>query len=296
MKNILCIVNPVSGLKKSLKVYYELKDVIESHGFTSELLKTEYAGHAKKVVSELRLNQFNRILIFGGDGTVNEVVNGLYQSDLCSFFPIGIIPTGSGNSIVHDIDCLDYNIAIKRALSDNIRLMDVNKAIFDNEVRLSVSIIGWGMFSFGNVLADKLRFLGTIRYDIASVIKLLEKTLYKAKISIDGETSDISCAFMVGCNSIHTGKGMKIAPLGGFYDEMIDMVIVKDDVSRLQLFAIFKKVYTGEHVDLPYVHMSQVKSFSIDALKDSYFNVDGETIKSRKVSVQILPKTIKLLV
>jgi diacylglycerol kinase family enzyme len=235
-------------------------------------------------------------LIFGGDGTVNEVVNGLYQSDLCSFFPIGIIPTGSGNSIVHDIDCLDYNIAIKRALSDNIRLMDVNKAIFDNEVRLSVSIIGWGMFSFGNVLADKLRFLGTIRYDIASVIKLLEKTLYKAKISIDGETSDISCAFMVGCNSIHTGKGMKIAPLGGFYDEMIDMVIVKDDVSRLQLFAIFKKVYTGEHVDLPYVHMSQVKSFSIDALKDSYFNVDGEIIKSRKVSTQILPKTIKLLV
>ena len=296
MKNILCIVNPISGLKKSLKVYYELKDVIESHGFTSELLKTEYAGHAKKVVSELKLNQFNRILIFGGDGTVNEVINGLYQSDLCSFFPIGIIPTGSGNSVVHDIDCLDYNIAIKRALSDNIRLMDVNKAIFDNEVRLSVSIIGWGMFSFGNVLADKLRFLGTIRYDIASVIKLLEKTLYKAKISIDGETSDISCAFMVGCNSIHTGKGMKIAPLGGFYDEMIDMVIVKDDVSRLQLFAIFKKVYIGEHVDLPYVHMSQVKSFSIDALKDSYFNVDGEIIKSRKVSTQILPKTIKLLV
>ncbi len=296
MKNILCIVNPVSGLKKSLKVYYELKDVIESHGFTSELLKTEYAGHAKKVVSELKLNQFNRILIFGGDGTVNEVINGLYQSDLCSFFPIGIIPTGSGNSVVHDIDCLDYNIAIKRALSDNIRLIDVNKAIFDNEVRLSVSVIGWGMFSFGNVLADKLRFLGTIRYDIASVIKLLEKTLYKAKISIDGETSDISCAFMVGCNSIHTGKGMKIAPLGGFYDEMIDMVIVKDDVSRLQLVAIFKKVYTGEHVDLPYVHMSQVKSFSIDALKDSYFNVDGETIKSRKVSTQILPKTIKLLV
>jgi len=296
MKNILCIVNPISGLKKSLKVYYELKDVIESHGFTSELLKTEYAGHAKKVVSELKLNQFNRILIFGGDGTVNEVINGLYQSDLCSFFPIGIIPTGSGNSVVHDIDCLDYNIAIKRALSDNIRLMDVNKAIFENEVRLSVSIIGWGIFSFGNVLADKLRFLGTIRYDIASVIKLVEKTLYKAKISIDGETFDISCAFMVGCNSIHTGKGMKIAPLGGFYDEMIDMVIVKDDVSRLQLFAIFKKVYTGEHVDLPYVHMSQVKSFSIDALKDSYFNVDGETIKSRKVSTQILPKTIKLLV
>ena len=95
---------------------------------------------------------------------------------------------------------------------------------------------------------------------------------------------------------MYTGKGMKIAPLGGFYDDMIDMVIVKDDVSRLQLTTIFKKVYTGDHINLPYVHTSQVRSFSIDALKDSYFNVDGETIKSRKVSVEILPKTIKLLV
>lgn len=296
MKNILCIVNPVSGLKKSLKVFTEVKNLIESHGFTPQLLKTEYAGHAKKVISELQPNDFNRILIFGGDGTVNEVINGLYQSDLCSLFPIGIIPTGSGNSVVHDMGYLDYHIAIERALSDNIRLMDVNKAVFDNEVRLSVSVIGWGMFSFGNVLAEKLRFLGTIRYDIASIIKLLEKAIYKAKISIDDKSSDISCAFMVGCNSMYTGKGMKIAPLGGFYDDMIDMVIVKDDVSRLQLTTIFKKVYTGDHINLPYVHTSQVRSFSIDALKDSYFNVDGETIKSRKVSVEILPKTIKLLV
>ncbi|MGY8809096.1 MAG: diacylglycerol/lipid kinase family protein [Fidelibacterota bacterium] len=296
MRNVLCIVNPVSGLKKSLKVYSEVKNLIESYGFTPQLLKTEYAGHAKKVISELQPNDFNRILIFGGDGTVNEVINGLYQSDLCSLFPIGIIPTGSGNSIVHDMGYLDYHIAIERALSDNIRLMDVNKAVFDNEVRLSVSVIGWGMFSFGNVLAEKLRFLGTIRYDIASIIKLLEKTIYKAKISIDDKSSDISCAFMVGCNSMYTGKGMKIAPLGGFYDDMIDMVLVKDDVSRLQLTTIFKKVYTGDHINLPYVHTSQVKSFSIDALKDSYFNVDGETIKSRKVFVEILPKTIKLLV
>ena len=296
MKNILCIVNPISGLKKSLKVYYELKNVIKDHGFSSKLLQTEYAGHAKKYVSELSPNQFDRILIFGGDGTVNEVVNGLYQSDLCSSFPIGVIPTGSGNSVVHDIDCLDYKIAIERALSDNIQLMDVNKAIFDNEVRLSVSVIGWGIFSFGNVLADQLRFLGTIRYDVASIIKLLEKKTYNASISINGKSSDLSCAFMVGCNSIHTGKGMKIAPRGGFYDGVMDMAIVKEDISRLQLLTIFKKVYTGEHIDLPYVHMSQIKSFSIDALEDSYFNVDGETIKSRKVIAEILPQTIKLLV
>ena len=75
MKNILCIVNPVSGLKKSLKVYYELENIIKDHSFIPELLITKYAGHARKVVSELQSDQFDRILIFGGDGTVNEVVN-----------------------------------------------------------------------------------------------------------------------------------------------------------------------------------------------------------------------------
>ena len=50
--------------------------------------------------------------------------------------------------------------------------MDVNKVIFDNEVRLSVSIIGWGMFSYANLLAEQLRFLGIIRYDVASIISL----------------------------------------------------------------------------------------------------------------------------
>ena len=79
MKNILCIVNPISGLKKSLKVYYEVENTIKDNGFAPHLLQTKYAGHARKFVSELQQDQFDRILIFGGDGTVNEVINGLYQ-------------------------------------------------------------------------------------------------------------------------------------------------------------------------------------------------------------------------
>jgi len=296
MKKVLCIVNPVSGLKKSLKVYYEVKGIIENAGFTPQLLTTNYAGHAERHVSKLEKNAFDRIIIFGGDGTVNEVVNGLYRSDICSFFPIGIIPTGSGNSVLHDTQSLDPKIAITKALADNIQMMDVNKAIFDNEVKLSISVIGWGMFSYGNVLAEKLRFFGTIRYDIASVIKLLEKQSFKASITVNNDSYDISCAFIVGCNSIHTGKGMKIAPNGGFYDGEIDIVIVKNDVSRFQLAKIFKEVYTGKHIDLPYVYMGKAKSFSINAGEESFFNVDGEIVKSQKVAVEILPKLIKLLV
>ena len=296
MNSILCIVNPVSGLKKSLKSYHDIEHKIKEAGFSPELLVTEYSGHAMDFLSKVKPNQFNRIFIFGGDGTVNEVINGLYRSDLLNDTPIGVIPTGSGNSVMHDIDCLDYVDAVDRALQDNIQLMDVNKVIFDDEVRLSVSIIGWGMFSYANLLAEQLRFLGTIRYDVASIIKLMQRSFYNAKVTIDGENFDIECAFIVGCNSIHTGKGMKAAPNGGFFDNVMDIFIVKNDVSRMQLMNIFLKVFKGEHIHLPYVHMKKATFLKIDALGESLFNLDGDLIKSSKVTTEVIPKAIKLLV
>ena len=296
MNSILCIVNPVSGLKKSLKSYHDIEHKIKEAGFSPELLVTEYSGHAMDFLSKAKPNQFNRVFIFGGDGTVNEVINGLYRADLLNDTPIGVIPTGSGNSVMHDIDCLDYVDAVDRALQNNIQLMDVNKVVSDDEVRLSVSIIGWGMFSYANLLAEQLRFLGTIRYDVASIIKLMQRSFYNAKVTIDSETFDIECAFIVGCNSIHTGKGMKAAPNGGFFDSVMDIFIVKNDVSRMQLMNIFLKVFKGEHIHLPYVHMKKATSLKIDALGESLFNLDGDLIKSSKVTTEVIPKAIKLLV
>ena len=108
MKSILCIVNPVSGLEKSLKVYYEVEKKIVNAGFSPKLFTTSYAAHATEYVSTLKPNEFDRVLVFVGDGTVNETVNGLYQADLLTHFPLGIIPTGSGNSVMHDIDSVSY--------------------------------------------------------------------------------------------------------------------------------------------------------------------------------------------
>ena len=77
MKNICCIVNPVSGLKKSLKVYYEVKNYFEKPGFNTSLFVSKYPNHIQDYVSKIDKNSFERIIVFGGDGSLNEVVNGL---------------------------------------------------------------------------------------------------------------------------------------------------------------------------------------------------------------------------
>jgi YegS/Rv2252/BmrU family lipid kinase len=296
MKKVCCIVNPVSGLKKSLKVYYEAKNHFEESKFNTSLFVSKYPNHIKEYISKIDKNMFDRIVIFGGDGTINEVVNGLYDSNNLQSFKIGVIPTGSGNSVAHDTDLLDVKVAIQKSVGSNVMKMDVNQVDFDSFTRLSVSVLGWGMFSFGNIRAEKLRILGPIRYDVASIITLLEKKIHKAEIVIEGVPKLLECAFIVGCNSKHTGKGMIVAPKGGFSDKKIDLITVGKDVSRFQVFDIFQKVYKGTHIDLPYVENIQVDSFKIDPGQKSFYNIDGDIVESQKASVRVVPEAINLLI
>ena len=296
MKKVCCIVNPVSGLKKSLKVYYEVKNHFEESKFNTSLFVSKYPNHIKDYVSKIDKNMFDRIVIFGGDGTINEVVNGLNDSNNLQSFKIGIIPTGSGNSVAHDTDLLDVKVAIQKSIGNNVMKMDVNRVDFDSFTRLSVSVLGWGMFSFGNIRAEKLRILGPIRYDVASIITLLEKKIHKAEIIIEGVPKLLECAFIVGCNSMHTGKGMIVAPKGGFFDKKIDLITVGKDVSRFQVFDVFQKVYKGTHIDLPYVDNIQVDSFEIDPGQKSFYNIDGDIVESQKASVRVIPEAINLLI
>ena len=143
---------------------------------------------------------------------------------------------------------------------------------------------------------EKLRVLGPIRYDEASIITLLEKKIHKAEVEVDGKLKLLECAFIVACNSKHTGKGMIIAPKGGFTDKKIDLISVGKDVNRFQVFEVFQKVYKGSHINLPFVRNIKVDSFSIDSGKMSYYNIDGDVVKSQKASVRVIPEAIKLLI
>ena len=296
MKKICCIVNPVSGLKKSLKVYYEAKNHFEKSNFNTSLFVSEYPNHIKDYVSKIDKNTFDRLIVFGGDGTINEVVNGLLDSNNLQNFKLGIVPTGSGNSVAHDTGLLDIEDAIQKCVGDVTMKMDVNLVDFDSFSRLSVSVLGWGMFSYGNIRAEKLRLLGPIRYDVASIITLLENKIHKAEIQVDGEHKVLECAFIVGCNSKHTGKGMIVAPKGGFADKKIDLVTVGKNVNRFQVFEVFQKVYKGTQIDLPFVDNIKVDSFSIDPGEMSYYNIDGDIVESQKASVRVVPEAINLLI
>jgi len=297
MKSILFIINPKSGIKKSLKVFEDNQNKINQKNFIANILITDGPGHAERFVQKEDLSKYDRLIIMGGDGTINEVLSGLYLSKKLESTNIAIIPTGSGNSVMHDLNLLDIDKAFDAALGSNIIKIDSMLTQFDSCTKISISIVGWGMFSYGNVLAEKLRCIGTIRYDVASIITLLIKKSYQAKLTIDEKPEkEISCSFLVGCNSKHTGKGMYIAPNGGFKDRVIDFVTVDNKVSRLQIANLFSKVYSGKHIELPYVQMEKVNSFKINSNQETFFNIDGELVKSKSVSAKVFPNSVNIYV
>ena len=151
------------------------------------------------------------------------------------------------------------------------------------------------MVTDASSLAEKLRWLGDSRYDIAAVIEVIMSRKRIAKLILDDYEINEDFVFVIACNTVHTGKAMKIAPFAKLDDGKIDIVIVRK-ASRIQLLKLFPKLFTGEHVDSPLVEYKQVDSFSILPKETSSITIDGELIGLTPIHVQLQSQKINVLV
>ena len=144
-------------------------------------------------------------------------------------------------------------------------------------------------------LAEKLRWLGGIRYDVASVIEVLKGKNRIASLTIDNKTIKENFIFIIACNTIHTGKAMKMAPLAKLDDGKIDLIIVRK-TSKVKLLKLFPKLFSGDHIKSPLVEYKQVKNFSITIKDENDLTIDGEIIGKTPLHVEMLPKLLNVLV
>ncbi|MEC9376806.1 MAG: diacylglycerol kinase family protein [Candidatus Neomarinimicrobiota bacterium] len=295
MKRFYLAVNPHGGLKKGLGILDAVRPILEDGGAELTVLETEYAGHARDYANEVDYEGYDGFCAIGGDGTMHEVVNGMLKRQDGQILPIGLVTGGTGNSFMHDLDCLDPELAAKRILTGRLRPVDIAKVDANGEIYFGFNIVGWGMPTDINELAEKMRWLGGQRYNIASIIEVLKYKQRLAKLIIDGNTVVGDFGFILGCNTIHTGKGMKMAPLAQLNDGMIDLIIARK-ASRTKLLRLFPKLFSGAHVGDPIVEYRQVKEFSIIPQEDNILNIDGEMIGSTPIHVSMMPGAINVLV
>ena len=295
MKKYYLTVNPYGGGKKRPKILKDVLPLFEQKNIELNIIETEYAGHNRDLANQLNMDGYDGFCCIGGDGTLNEVINGLLTRKDRLKFPIGLITGGTGNSFMHDLDCLDPIEAANKIISDKRRFIDVFSCNTDGKTFYGFNILGWGIPTDANILADKLRWMGPQRYNFASIIEVLRHKKRFARVIIDNNSIGADFAFIIGCNTIHTGKGMRMAPLARLNDGLIDLIIVRK-VSRFKLLKLFPKVFSGKHIGDPGVDYRQVKQFKIMSEDKSQLNLDGEVLGSTPVEVKILPKEVEILI
>ncbi|NNF33043.1 MAG: diacylglycerol kinase family lipid kinase [Saprospiraceae bacterium] len=288
-KYYLIILNPVSGRGKNSRIVDQLKIDFPD----SDIRITEFKGHPYSIMKEEDLKPFSAAIAMGGDGTMHEVINGMMDREDGMKIPIGLIPGGTGNSFMHDLNCLDPQSAIRIIKEGNLKSIDLAEIKMKDGIRHAYNIVGWGISVTINNLAEKWRKVGGQRYNLAALYEIIRNPNWQVKIILDDVEIEGSFSFFLACNTIYSGNGMKVAPRAILDDGLIDVILLRQ-AQRRKLIGLFTKIFDGRHIDSPLIEYHQVRSFSITPQDDTVLNIDGQVEGHTPIEVQVLPKAIQV--
>ena len=274
MKHVF-IVNPVSGRGKALKVSLGIKKICEEEKLDYEIHNTNGPKDATKIAKKVKGSK-NIIYSVGGDGTLNEVLNGVIGTKNM----LAVIPAGSGNDFYRTLSKMD----------DEMPLIDVGKV--NGKYFLNVVSIGIDAEVAKNAEVMKKLKVPTSQIYNASIVYTFFKYKFKdIEFSVDNTRSKNKCTILTICNGKMYGGGYKIAPEALLSDGYFDVYIV-DKISKPTLPFLLGKLKKGTHESLKEVHKSKATKIKFKCDYDLVCNVDGEIIIDRKFNIKILPKSL----
>ena len=293
VRKILLVVNPTGGLRNGLTILENVKPIFEAGGIEIDVIETKYAGHAKDIAKAMEIEKYESLCLVGGDGTMHEAINGMYTRQDNKRISIGLIPAGTGNSLMHDFNCLDPSIAAKWIIKGYTKKIDLAEISMEHKIVYAFNIIGWGMITDINLRAEGVRWMGENRYTYSALMEIMSHKLRHAKLSFNNKNYDEKFTFILGSLTKFTGSAMKMAPKAILDDGLIDILIVRD-ANRKQMLNLFPKIFTGDHIYSDILEYRQVDSYSIIPDEHDPLNLDGETIGSTPIKVKVLQRALEL--
>ena len=293
MKFILTV-NPHGGTKKGPQLLKKVKPIFDAAGAELFIIETTFAGHAQELANQFDLSSYDGFIGIGGDGTLHEIVNGMLTRNDGQKIPIGIIPGGSGNSYMHDLKLTDPIQATKVIIRRKTCFVDTACVEVNHVIKYAMNMVGWGLVTDVGNKAEHFRWLGTNRYTILSVIEVFRHKNRSASLIMDDKKIEDAFTFIIACNSMHVGKGMKIAPKAKLDDGLIDLIVIRSGASRTRLLQVLPKLFDGSHINEPEVEYYQTSEFSLIPEKDEILNIDGEIMGSTPIKVKMISNAMEI--
>jgi diacylglycerol kinase (ATP) len=294
---IKAIANPSAGDGRSHRYFPEIRNWLEEHFRTVEFSLTNGPGDATRLAGQAVESGFHRIIAIGGDGTVNEVVNGLIESKSA----LGVIPTGRNNDFYRMIsDDTSMESAYRTIIESDVKTIDTGFA----GDRSFVNGIGVGISGVLNSHIRKSRFrsrpgsgYGTGRY-IPGIFKAISDYNFpRIHIDIENVPLDDSFALIAVGLGRYSNSGVMYTPFAEHNDGLFDICLIKRNGMVPLLHSLYK-ARRGRHTDRMNVMLYRCRQVQISSRTEVLSQMDGEKfiLNNDGVTLKINPGSLKVLV
>ncbi|MDP6797425.1 MAG: diacylglycerol kinase family lipid kinase [Candidatus Krumholzibacteria bacterium] len=312
MRDTLFIANPVAGRGLGEKRSRELRKLLSSQDLDYELHMTTAPGDARRV-AEAEAANYSRIVALGGDGTIQEVANGLVRARMDAATPhpspfasLGILPAGTGNDLVKALGIpRKLEQSLERLLQAKEKPLDIGRLRYriadDTVERERIFTNNMGLGFEGQIVrvaeAIRLPLRGQALYGYA-LVKMLPRlcrpqmTLTFSDEKIEGEFLLLS----VG-NGHSCGGGFLLTPDASPHDGQLDFCLL-DAQTPARVLRFLPKAMKGKHIDVEGVRMRRAPSLQVDIPEGTFAHADGELLSERctRMNIEILPGFLPVLV
>ena len=295
MRRACLILNPSSGRERGPEHLESLKAALQGSFDEVTTTVTSGDGDAERAAVAAAAHGCDALFIAGGDGTVNEAMNGLWGAGAADALAVGIIPFGTGNDFAATLGIPKETDAALGVLLEGrevrVDLGQVNGRVF-------VNTSGGGFIGeVSAAVTPQLKTIaGRLAYLIGGAQALLEFNPVAATVTIRPGHLRVRhelYAFAV-CNSRLIGGGRLIAPDAVIDDGLLDVCLI-ESMSALEFVALARKVADGQHVADPRVSYFQASAVDIELAREINVNTDGEVFSVKRCEYRVLPGAARFL-
>lgn len=294
--------NPTAGAGSTAKKWPQIMGRLKSIGLAFEHDLTEAPEHAIELAKSAARKGYELVVSVGGDGTLNEVVNGLYDAGSLGDVRLGIIGTGTGSDYIRTVGVpRHYEEACQCLMNQRNLLVDLGIVEYASNGRLMkrvfVNFAGLG-FDAEVVKATTQRFkaLGSMpSYLMGLLTTLLFYKNREVSLKLDGKVDNRKVCTIVMSNGKYGGGGMFIAPNADPTDGFLDVLII-GDLSKPDLLWSLPRIYRGTHLTHPKVTVKRVREVDIESSQHMLLQADGELLGDTPASFHVLPAALNIVV
>ena len=301
----MIIVNPNAGVQKGTKEWPKIHRIIEKEGVDHDFLLTEHKDHAIHLTRKSIEKGYRKIVVVGGDGTLNEVLNGIFLQQTCPVQDIimGMIPIGTGNDWCRMFNVpFEYEGAVKLLKQQNTFVQDIGKVSYHKKDqtydRYFMNVTGMG---YDALVAKKTNLFkekghgGPLTYLWFVFASLFQYKFLDAVIEVDGNPEFKGEIFSMNVGICkYNGGGMMQVPNAIPDDGLLDMTLIVKAPKWL-VIRHTNKLYNGTLIKLDMVKTFRGKTIRIHSTGKIYLEADGESLGHTPFTYEIIPKALRVV-